>query len=96
MRERLMMHQVFDRLGWDKAVWIPWMDTVLVKVIRRLAAVCEHQGTEVMASLVHNLDTQLGTIGFLEISGGQAEATIWQLTDEGIAPFDWSKWRRPR
>ncbi|HKJ25289.1 MAG TPA: ferritin-like domain-containing protein [Myxococcota bacterium] len=27
MRERLMMHQVFDRLGWDKAVWIPWMDT---------------------------------------------------------------------
>jgi hypothetical protein len=27
MRERLMMHQVFDRLGWDKTVWIPWMDT---------------------------------------------------------------------
>jgi hypothetical protein len=27
MRERLMMHQVFDRLGWDKSVWIPWMDT---------------------------------------------------------------------
>ena len=27
MRERLMMHQVFDRLGWDKNVWIPWMDT---------------------------------------------------------------------
>jgi hypothetical protein len=43
----------------------------------------------------HNLDTQLGTIGFLEISGGRAEATIWQLTEEGIAPFDWSKSRRP-
>ncbi|NNL66634.1 MAG: hypothetical protein HKP30_10350 [Myxococcales bacterium] len=27
MRERLMMHQVFDRLGWPKDVWIPWMDT---------------------------------------------------------------------
>ena len=27
MRERLMMHQVFDRMGWDKKVWIPWMDT---------------------------------------------------------------------
>ena len=27
MRDRLMMHQVFDRLGWDKDVWIPWMDT---------------------------------------------------------------------
>jgi len=26
MRDRLMMHQVFDRLGWDKDVWIPWMD----------------------------------------------------------------------
>lgn len=42
-----------------------------------------------------NLQTQLGTIGFLEISGGRAEATIWQITEDGIAPFDWSKWRRP-
>jgi hypothetical protein len=25
MRERLLMHQVFDRLGWDKGVWVPWM-----------------------------------------------------------------------
>jgi hypothetical protein len=25
MRDRLLMHQVFDRLGWDRAVWIPWM-----------------------------------------------------------------------
>jgi hypothetical protein len=25
MRDRLLMHQVFDRLGWDKQVWIPWM-----------------------------------------------------------------------
>jgi predicted phosphodiesterase len=44
----------------------------------------------------HNLNTQLGTIGFLEISGGQAEATIWQLTEDGIEPFDWTRWRRPR
>jgi predicted phosphodiesterase len=43
-----------------------------------------------------NLNTCLGTIGFLEISGGLAEATIWQLTEDGIAPFDWSTWRRPR
>ncbi len=43
----------------------------------------------------HNLNTQLGTIGFLEISGGRAEATIWQLTEDGIAPFDWAKSRRP-
>lgn len=25
MRDRLLMHQVFDRLGWDKKVWVPWM-----------------------------------------------------------------------
>ena len=25
MRNRLLMHQVFDRLGWDRNVWIPWM-----------------------------------------------------------------------
>ena len=24
MRDRLLMHQVFDRLGWDPAVWVPW------------------------------------------------------------------------
>jgi uncharacterized protein len=42
----------------------------------------------------HNLNTQFGTIGFLEISGGKADATIWQLAEDGIVPFDWSKWRR--
>ncbi len=42
-----------------------------------------------------NLDTQLGTLGFLEIENGKPDASIWQLTDHGIEPFDWSKWRRP-
>lgn len=42
-----------------------------------------------------NLNTQLGTIGFLEIEDGRAEASIWQLTEDGIEPFDWTKWRRP-
>ena len=44
----------------------------------------------------HNLNTSLGTLGFLEISGGKAEATIWQLTKDGIGPFDWSKQRKLR
>lgn len=44
----------------------------------------------------HNLDTRLGTIGFLDIEAGRAQASIWQLTDDGVAPFDWSRWRRPR
>jgi len=25
MRDRLLMHQVFDRLGWPQDVWVPWM-----------------------------------------------------------------------
>jgi hypothetical protein len=44
----------------------------------------------------HNLSTRLGTIGFLEIDGEGPSASIWQLTEEGVAPFDWSTWRRPR
>lgn len=43
----------------------------------------------------HGLNTQFGTIGFLDIEDGKAEASIWQLTDHGIEPFDWSKSRRP-
>lgn len=44
-----------------------------------------------------NLNTQLGTIGFLDVrEGGQPEASIWQLTETGIEPFNWNKWRRPR
>lgn len=42
------------------------------------------------------LDVQFGTLGFLEIGNGKAEASIWQIVENGIAPFDWSKWRRPR
>jgi putative phosphoesterase len=36
----------------------------------------------------HNYDTCYGTIGFLELDDGKADASIWQITDEGIAPFD--------
>ena len=43
----------------------------------------------------HNLETQLGTIGFLEIERGAPRASIWRLTTGGIEPFDWRTWRRP-
>ena len=46
-------------------------------------------------SVVAWLDTQLGTIGFLDIVDGRPSASIWQITDAGIAPFDWGRWRRP-
>lgn len=41
----------------------------------------------------HNLNAQYGTIGFMEIQNGQVDASIWQLTEQGIDPFDWNKWR---
>ncbi len=43
----------------------------------------------------HNLDVQLGTIGFLDLSGKRPVATIHQLTQTGIVPFDWAASRRP-
>lgn len=47
-------------------------------------------------TLPHNLNPQLGTIGFLEIVGEDVNASIWQLTDDdpGVAPYDWKRWRR--
>ena len=43
----------------------------------------------------HNLETQLGTIAFLDVDDGRASAGVWQLTEDGTTPFDWSRWRRP-
>jgi len=37
----------------------------------------------------HNLNAQLGTIAFLELREGRADATMWQLVEHGIEPFDW-------
>jgi len=42
-----------------------------------------------------NHSTRLGTIGFLDVIDGRPEASIWQLTDHGIEPYDWSTWRNP-
>ncbi len=37
LRDRLLMEQVFDRLGWDKSVWVPWMrDTPFQKGFRQM------------------------------------------------------------
>jgi putative phosphoesterase len=35
----------------------------------------------------HNLNTQLGTLGFLEIDGSRVHASIWQLTEDGAVPI---------
>jgi hypothetical protein len=37
MRERLLMHQVFDRLGWEQNEWVPWMtETPFMKGFRQM------------------------------------------------------------
>ena len=55
---------------------IEWIDGVY----------CVNPGS---ATYPHNYDTQYGTIGFLELEEGKAEASIWQITEFGIIPFDW-------
>mgnify|MGYP003638878635 FL=1 len=43
----------------------------------------------------HNLNTQLGTIGILDLGGAKPAAEIFQITESGIEPFDWVNSRRP-
>ena len=45
----------------------------------------------------HNYDTQYGTISFLDLDDGKADASVWLITASGIEPFDWEAvppWRR--
>jgi uncharacterized protein len=35
----------------------------------------------------HNRQTQLGTVGFLDIRDGRATASLWQLTESGAEPM---------
>lgn len=87
------MQRYFGRADLDVLVYgdthVEAIDTVATSVGTTL---CVNPGSP---TYPHNYDTMLGTIGFLEISGRRAEATIWQLTEDGIAPFDWGRWRRP-
>lgn len=68
-----------------------------VEVVRTIDGIlCVNPGSP---TYPHNYDTQYGTIGFLDISGGSAEASVWLITDEGIVPFDWDSippWRLRR
>ncbi len=61
---------------------VDWIDGVL----------CINPGSP---TFPHNLDTQLGTIGILDLDGDSPSAEIYQLTEHGIEPFDWASSRRP-
>ena len=43
----------------------------------------------------HNLNTQLGTIGLLDLTHRRPKAEIRQLTESGSVPFDWESSKRP-
>ena len=63
-------------------------------IARKDGILCVNPGSP---TYPHNYDTQYGTIGFLDIRGDQAEASVWLITDDGIEPFDWNAvppWRR--
>ena len=85
---RAMKHH-FDRTDLDVVVYghshVEAIDTID-------GVLCVNPGSP---TFPHNLETQLGTVGFLETNGDKPEATIWQLTDHGMEPFDWASSRRP-
>ena len=37
----------------------------------------------------HYYDTQFGTIGYLELDSGKADASIFLLQEQGLVPYDW-------
>ena len=49
----------------------------------------------------HNLNYQFGTVGFLDIATDLASdkpvatASILEIVDDGVRPFDWTRWNRP-
>jgi putative phosphoesterase len=86
--ERAML-RYFGRADLDVLIY---GDTHVESIDVVQGALCVNPGSP---TYPRNLDTQLGTIGFMDIIDGKAEATIWQLTEDGIAPFDWNRWKRP-
>lgn len=82
------MRRHFGRADLDVVVY---GDTHVEAVDEIGGVLCVNPGSP---TYPHNLETQLGTIGFLDVADGRAEASIWQLTETGMAPFDWTRWRR--
>jgi len=79
----------FDGAALDVIVY---GDTHVEHITTIDGVLCVNPGS---ATFPHNLTAQFGTIGFLDLDQGRAEASIWRLTDGGIEPFDWDTWGRP-
>jgi putative phosphoesterase len=80
--DRLFGHREFDVLVFG--------DTHVESITRHGTTLCVNPGSP---TLPHNHLTQLGTIGFLDVRDGHADASIWRLTDGGIEPYNWLDWR---
>lgn len=68
-------------------------DTHTEFIGEREGILCVNPGSPIYP---HNYDTQYGTLGFLTLDAGEAEASVWLINDDGIEPFDWDsppRWR---
>jgi len=71
-------------------------DTHVERIATIEGTLCVNPGSP---TYPHNYDTQFGTLGFLELDAGKAEASVWQITEAGIEPFAWNEvppWKRKR
>ena len=69
-------------------------DTHREQILQVQGVLCVNPGSP---TYPHNYDTQFGTIGFLELADGEARPSVWQITQDGIEPFDWDAippWKR--
>jgi hypothetical protein len=87
VRDAISRH--FDGAALDVVVY---GDTHVEHITTIDEVLCVNPGSP---TFPHNLSVQLGTVGFLDVTDGNVQASIWRLTDDGIEPFDWDTWGRP-
>ena len=69
------------RFGTDDVDVLVYGDSHVERIDLIGATLCFNPGSP---TYPHNLNTQLGTLGFLDIDPERVRATVWQLTPDGI------------
>ena len=69
------------RFGTDDIDVLVFGDTHVERIDVIGSTLCVNPGSP---TYPHNLNTQLGTLGFLDIEPDRVRASVWQLTDAGI------------
>lgn len=62
-------------------------DTHVEQIAEVDGVLCVNPGSPIYP---HNYQTQYGTIGFLDLIDGEARPSVWLITDDGVAPYDWN------